>query len=303
MPTFINAGTVTLNSGGTTTVTLNTPSPVTVGNLLIALIQIAGVTLSSTPSGWTYISDNMASGFFGCTVAIRVATGTETATYGWGISAVTNNVQGIIAQYSNAAIDVNPSYSGGHNSSSFSFNSLTPNVAGDTWIKYIGGSWNSGSPDTISSPGGTQQVGLTGGSFEFAYLWDSVIATTSPTGTASTTISPTGSGGTISLLLTTSGPGTVNGTATVSLGPVTLSSSGTAPTVFSTSCTLPLGPITLATLARLSFTATIPLGPVTLTSTSTAFAVTTIPLGPITTTVTSTHSAGGGTFVFIGTSP
>ncbi|MDE2096451.1 MAG: hypothetical protein KGL39_04335 [Patescibacteria group bacterium] len=102
MASFIASTTASVPSDSATSLTINAPSPIAAGNLLIA--AISGASSPTPPSGWTLqFSTSSFVNMNGLMIFTKTATASEPSTYTWAWTGSAYAV-GIIVEYSNAVL-------------------------------------------------------------------------------------------------------------------------------------------------------------------------------------------------------
>jgi len=208
-----------------TSVSVTAPASIVAGNLLVAFMWGFGTTNTFTlDSGWTSAFQHNASTNEGATcVATKVATGSEPASYTFGLTGSGSGFNVSILQFSGASgldgsVALNAMVT---NTSTPSAPSVTPTKTPDTLVCCFG----SAQPSTVSTPAGMTAGpnGIQSG-YNNNYTFYEYISGTSPTGSQSATWSM-GPGSGLSFLIAP--PNAVTGTALVAVGPLLVAGSAT----------------------------------------------------------------------------
>jgi hypothetical protein len=191
--------TSTANSSTGTSLVINAPATISVGNLLVACIWVGDGQITSAPTGWfPFYSSITGTGHDAMAVWCKNATGSEPSNYTFTSSSSAYLV-GAILNYQGAAYVSALAFQGSAGTT-LTYSSVSPTADGEVWIT-IGGSYNAQTPTTPS--GFTSRATANGGGSSGAIgVFEQALTSRSATGTTTSTISSSGDWGTISLLLT-----------------------------------------------------------------------------------------------------
>jgi len=183
-------------SDGGTVVTLAMPAGVQAGDVLLAQVSalnynVASITLSA-PAGWKLVrQDRSSAGDNVQAIYVRVAGGSEPASYSWPVNTTVDGSGGIVAYYNvNTANPIDTSsgqYSSG--SSTVTAPSLTTTHSGEELAAFMSSFLGEGGGDWTLPAGMTQRwIELDGGYDVTAALADSTLGAAGATGARTASI-------------------------------------------------------------------------------------------------------------------
>jgi hypothetical protein len=202
--TFFRSGTTAQNGNGSTSVTINVPSGVVAGDVMLAAVDAEGSGSFTVPSGWSSTGLFDGTSFIGHSgVYFHVAGASEPASYTWTLG-TTRKAIGRITSYvgvDNASPIQTSANGGASTGTSATAPSITTSVANEMVVA------GSGDDDTVQStitaPGGTtkrSEVYTSGtGTFVGGEGVDFNQATAGATGSKTFTLSSSAAWGTITI--------------------------------------------------------------------------------------------------------